>query len=60
MVYIEDMDLMVGLVDAVADAVFATARSPESGEWRLQWCADSAGVLQQWAADELPSCEGRG
>lgn len=51
---VQDVDLVVGIVDAVSDPVLPTARPPESDEGRLYWRADSARPPQQGTVDELP------
>ena len=58
MVDVENDDAVAGLVNAIADPVFAPARPPEPLEGRPQRGADQAWPGGEGPLNELPSSEG--
>lgn len=53
MVDVKDVGDVARLIQAVADAVLATASAPLSGERGPEWCTDSIRVLSQGPEHEL-------
>jgi hypothetical protein len=60
MVHVHYDDLAFLFVNAIADAVLAPARAPESDERRLQRRTDTLGCLVQRSHNEFPRGEGGG
>jgi hypothetical protein len=60
MVDVHDDDLVFLFVNAIADAVLASACPPQSDERRLQRSTDTLGCLAQRSQNEFPRGEGGG